>query len=293
MSVLAEQIACDKLRDWLLLKLPAKVTAVNLTRSAFILAPLAGPYTFAAGATLGICQTENSEVFVQTTLSTGAMSTADVVTAINTAMGATVASADYADRLLLTSTTAPSGSTASALSIRGGVNATDANTVFGWDAGGEKEVSTPLVAPTSRGVTNGLPLQPDFGPSGVNGGSPIVCIIGDRASRPVIPAVRRDEYIVTVDLSVLRVEPQQQVHRNREHIHAAVRCVREILLQDAGRTLGRAQFGDIMLVSETQCKIAALPFKFFENKNSPVVSPLFDGASMMLEIRVFERPEAS
>ena len=44
-QVRAEQIAADALRNWLLLKLPAKVTAVNLTRAAVLKATLPGPYT--------------------------------------------------------------------------------------------------------------------------------------------------------------------------------------------------------------------------------------------------------
>lgn len=298
-QVLAEELACRALRDWLLLQLPAKVAAVNLTRAAVLRAPYAGPYVFSAGATLGINQTANSDAFSETAFATGSQTTAQVVTAINAAMGAVVASSEAVNadgtltRLVLTSTTPPLSPDASALSLRGGVNGSDANVVFGWDAGGEKVTTTALVAPGSRGVCNGLPLQPDFGPSGQGGGSPIVVIIGDRSSRPVAPVPRRDEYLVSVEMAVLRIEPQQQVHRDREHIHAAVRCVREVLLTDAGRMLGRSGFNDVVLVSETRCKIAALPFKFIDNKNAPVVSPLFDGAEIMLDIRIFERPGAT
>lgn len=293
----AEEIACRALHSWLLSMLPSKVTEVNLTRAAVIRAPYAGPYVFAAGATLGLNQTANSDTFTQTSFSTGSQTTAQVVTAINAAMGATVAAAEevYAagpTRLVLTSTAAPLTAAASVLSVRGGVNATDANTVFGWDPGGEKVTTTALVAPGSRGVCNGAPVVPDFGPSGVDGGSPIVIIIGDRASRPIQPAVRRDEYVVSVALDILRVEPQQQVHRDREHIHAAVRCVRELLLTDAGRQLGRAGLGDVMLVTETQAKISGRPFGYTDREGN-AISPLFDGCAMLLEIKVFERPGAT
>lgn len=300
MNVRAEEIAARALRDWLLLSLPAQVTAINLLRAAVIRAPYFGPYTIPAGATLALNQTPNSDTFTAIApLTTGSRTAAQVAAEINTAMGAAVATVESVyvggvekTRLKLTSTTPPlvgTPCTNSTMQIRGGVVDTDCNTAFGWDAGGEKVLSTALIAPGSRGVTDGLPLQPDFGPSAADQGSPIVVIIGDRSSKPVQPPVRRDEYAVTLDLSILRVEPQQQVHRSREHIHAAVQCVRQAILSD--RTLG-AHLSGVMLTTETQCRIAALPFKFKDNKDSPVVSPLFDGAAMLVEVKVFEQQGA-
>jgi hypothetical protein len=62
------------------------------------------------------------------------------------------------------------------------------------------------------------------------------------------------------------------------------------LLSDAGRTLGRASFGDIMFVRETGCRIAGKPFAFQSDKG---VSPLMDVATLDLEIRVYERPSTT
>lgn len=291
----AERIATQALRDWLLLSLPAKVTEVNLTRAASVMAPYAGPYVFSAGATIGICRVADSDTFNTVNLTTGSRTTAQVVTEINIALGAAVASADaVSDRLILTSLIPPTTSAASAVLLRGDGTSTDANTVFGWDAGGEKCVRTALVAPGSRGITDGLPLQPDFGPSGAGGGSPIIVIIGDRASKPVGPMpTRRDEYAVVIDLSILRVEPQQQAHRDREHIHAAVQCVRELLVTQSGLMLGQRGNQSVKKVTELSCRVSALPFKFKDNKDSPIVSPLFDGAAMSVEVRVYEQQGAA
>lgn len=304
MSVYAEQLAASSLRNWLLAQLPAKVTAVNLQRAASISAPFPGPYVLAAGATLGLSFT-NTDTFTGVTLSVGggSLSAAAVAAAINAACApsspASTVDLNGLSHLKLTSPTTPVIGTNSDMKVRGGVNATDANTVFGWDAGGESACTTALIAPNGKGVCDGLPLIPDFGVSADAGGSPIVVIIGERSSVPVGPSPsRRDEYLVSLAVDVLRIEPQQQVHRNREHIHAAVRCVREVLLTDLGRRLG-APTSDggtqspIVFVGEARTKISALPFRFNAPKDQSWVSPLFDGAAMLLEVRVFERPAAT
>ena len=86
----------------------------------------------------------------------------------------------------------------------------------------------------------------------------VVVIIGDKTSKE-LPNPRRDEHLVTTDVSVMRIEPAQQVHRNREHLYASVRCVRELMLSDAGRQFGRAANGDIMLVRPGACRVVAKP----------------------------------
>lgn len=304
MSVYAEQLAASALRDWLLAQLPAKVTAVNLQRAASLRAPFPGPYTLAAGATLGVAFTD-TDTFTSATLSVGggSLTAAQVATAINAAAApsspASTVDLNGLSHLVLTSPTPPVIGTNSYLKVRGGVNGTDANAVFGWDTGGEKTETTALIAPNGKGVVDGLPLVPDFGISAYAGGSPIVIIIGDRNSVPVGPSpTRRDEYLVTLAVDVLRIEPQQQVHRNREHIHAAVRCVRECLLTDMGRRLGAPTTdggtqSPIVYVGERATKVAAMPFRFNAPKDQAWVSPLFDGAAMLIEVRVFERPAAT
>ncbi len=288
MSATVELIARSALRDWLLLKLPAKVTEVNATRAATLRAPRAGPYTIPASSTLGLSVTGSDASFTAFNVTAGSRTTAQMVTEINTAMGGTPASADVDDRLLITSAVTPSTTVPSAVKLRG-TTTTDCNTAFGWDKGGEKEVRTALIAPASRGVMDGWPLVLDFGPQSAIG-SPICCVVGDSSSAPVRPDVRRDEYVVTLDLTVMRMEGLGLVHRNREPILQSLRCVREVLLQDAGRQLGRASVGDVMLVTEKAAKVAAKPFSF-GNPKSP--GPLFDVAVMVLEVRVYERPGAT
>ena len=145
------------------------------------------------------------------------------------------------------------------------------------------------MAPRARGIMDGWPVTPDFGPPSLIG-SPLGVVIGDRSTVPVRPDVRRDEYVVTLTLTVMRLEGAGQTHRSREPIQAALRCVREVVLQDAGRQLGRAGQGDIMLVTERAARIDGRPFAFGSNE-SP--GPLFDVAVLLLDVRVFERPGAT
>ena len=289
MSVTAELIARSALRDYLLLRLPAKVTEVNATRAATLRAPWAGPYTIPAASTMGLSVTGSDASFTAFTVTAGSRTTAQMVTEINTAMAGSPASADADDRLLITSPTAPSTTVPSAVKLRG-TTSTDCNAVFGWDKGGEKEVTTALIAPSSRGVADGWPQVLDFGP-GAAIGAPICCVIGDSSTAPVRPDPRRDEHVVTLDLTVLRLEGLGLSHRNREPILSSLRCVREVLLgETAGRMLGRAGLGDVQMVSEVAAKVAAKPYSFGSPK-SP--GPLFDVAVLVLAIRVFGRPGAT
>ncbi len=284
-EVFAEQLAARALRDWLLWQLPAKVTAVNAARFASVRAATPGPYTIPSGATLGLSWTYNDAGFEAFAVTAGSRTTAQMVTQINAETGTSVASADADDRLLVTSALAPTAAAPSKLWVRGGTS-TDCNSVFGWDPGGEKELLTALVAPGLKGVCNGLPQQPDFGPAGV-----VAVVIGTRSSKPVSGGPRRDEFTVTLDLDVLRIDPQQQASRTREHIESAVRCVREVLLTTAGRQLGRARNGDIMLVDVLSTVVSATPHKF--KSKEPISNPLFEGAAMQLSVRVNERPASS
>lgn len=285
MTVLAEKLAAQAFRDWLLWKLPAKVVEVNAERFASIRAATPGPYTIPANATLGFSHTFNNAALTGFAVTAGSRTTAQMVTQINAAMGGTPASADADDRLLYTSPLAPTGTTPSKVWVRGGTS-TDCNSVFGWDAGGEKEVLTALVAPGLKGVCNGLPQLPDFGPAGV-----VAVIIGNRSSKPTPGGPRRHQFAVAMDVDIIRIETQQQVNKTKEHIESAVRCVREVLLTTAGRQLGRARSGDIMLVEIGDVHVSGTTHKFLSKP--PPANPNFEGAAMKLQIRVNETPDTA
>jgi len=166
---------------------------------------------------------------------------------------------------------------------------TGAAALFGWSKGGEKVVHAPLVAPGYKGIADGLPLFPDMGPG-------FWVIIGKRSSVPVRSkagsTVRTDQYQVGLELGFLYRQMNVQSHRSREGIASCVQCVRELLLTNAGRQLGRggpAPLGDIVLAEEKTCTVEGVPFAF-KGKDSP--PGLFDRALMILSIRVFERPAA-
>lgn len=278
-----EALVTNALRDWLLWQLPAKVASINGIRFATLRATTPGPYTIPASATLGLSHTFNNATFTAFSVPSGSRTTAQMVTTINTAMGGTPASADADDRLLYTSPTAPVAATPSKVWLRGGT-ATDCNSIFGWDPGGEKELVTALVTPQRKGVRKGLPQVPDFGPAGT-----VAVIIGNCSSKPSPGGPRRDQHYVTVDMDIIRVDTQQQ--DSAEPIEAAVRCVREVLLTDAGRQLGRARNGDIALTEIPEALVSPTGREFKSKQTMP--TPYFRGAVMRLGVRVFERPAAT
>lgn len=278
MSVQAPALAAAALRDWLLLKLPAKVTEVNAARAAVLRAPWAGPYDVpVAGTVLSIRRTYDSAAFEPVSIT--ASTTAGIVTEINTALGVTVASADSEDRLVLTSLLAPTADVPSVLELKAGPG----NSLFGFGKSGAKAMTTALVAPGYNDVLDGIPQATDFVSKGPG---TIVVIIGDRKFNP-LENHRRNEQLVQLDVAVFRAEPHMQVHRNREHIQAAAQCVFEVLLTDTGKQMGRASVGDIVMARQKGGSISGKPFSF-GTKNSP--GPLFDAAAFSLEVRVFERP---
>lgn len=279
MGVLAEQIAASALADWLRRKLGAKVTEVNLTRAAVLKATVPGPYTLSGMGQLTFSKTSResgSSVFQ----GGGSHSATAIAAAINGSI-ANFASVDSDDRLTLTGD-APSGSTPSLVALL--PTSVNSYGAFGWDAGGEHVVNVALVSPGWRGVADGWPATADLGPG-------FWVVIGDRTSAPVQPSVRRDEYLVGLDVAILYAPRQQETHRNREPVHACLRCVREVLLTDAGRQLGRASTGDIMLVSEKSARVSGRPWQFIKKESS--INPIYDVANLQLEVRVFERPSAS
>ena len=281
MSQRVEEIAAKALRDFLLVQLPAKATAVNLLRAAVLTAPWAGPYTIPAGAILRVGTALGT--YTNVTLTSGSRTAAQLAADIEAVPAlAGLAAADTASRLALTSLVAPTATVPSILAIgpdNAGTDgaATGSNAALGFDAGGNHVQTSAVVAPTYRGVMDGWPVTADFPGRGA-----IVVIIGDRSSADV-GEKRRYEKLVDLDLTILRADPAVGQHRNREGIEAAVRCVREVIASD--RHLGRAANGDIMYAEDGPCRISGMPFNFGA-RGAPV---LFDGASMQCGIKVFER----
>lgn len=282
MSIAPEQKAAIYCREWLLLGLPAKVAEVNATRAAALKSPWAGPFTITAGQKLGICITQNSDTFVEVSLTAGSRTATQLAADINGTSGLSgVASADTEGRLLLTSLLAPTTSAPSKLALRG--STADANAALGFTKGGEKCVTTALVASGHNDIIDGWPLLSDL----INRGpGTIVVILGDKLTEE-LPNPRHDEHIVTMDVTVMRCEPQAQVHRNREHLYASLRCVRELMLDGAGRTFGQRASNPIVMVRPSRGRVVAKPYSF-GTKDNP--NPLFDVAVFNTQVRVHERP---
>lgn len=291
MSEAVEQIAATALRDWLLLQLPAKVAEVNLFRAAVLLCPWAGPFNVPAGSTLGIGVTAGSDTVISVPLTTGAARTsAQIAANINAAAGLVgMAAVDSAGRWYVTSPTPPSASTDSKVILRKANGTTDINNVFGFDQGGERDIRSALLAPPRASAFDGWPITPVFAPRSAKGAY-IAFVVGDRRPVPASGGPRRDQYTVAIDLSVLRMDVAEQ-HRSREAISSAVRCVREVLLQDAGRMLGRAGAGDVQLVEEVAGGlISSVPLNFNAKKDS---NPLYDAALLQLSVKIYQRPSAT
>ena len=277
----AEQLVPRAARDYLLAMLPAKVAQLNGLRVAKLQAAYAGPYVVPGGATLRVSAVSREDTGTLVTLPTGASVTAAAIaTAINTAAPTNlVASADALGRLVLTSTVAPAQNAPSVVVVR--ADSTNANVVFGWEAGGEHVLSQALVAPGWRGVTDGWPTSvPDMGRS-------FWVILGDRSSVPLRPEARRDEVDVALDVTVMLPTANMAPNRNREDIAACVRACRELLTTTEGRYLGRIGAGDVQWLSLSKVAIPGKPFAIAAQGIAPA---LFDAASFTLTVRVFQRP---
>lgn len=199
-----------------------------------------------------------------------------------------VASVDDDDRLVLTSTTAPSYDsslvlTSSCVSVE--PDDTGANEALGWDVAGEWNVRTPLTPPGLKGVCDGLPLNSFFDPSQLGKGR-ILVTIGERAS--IARARRSFEHDVSLDVAIFRSEPQQVVHQSREHIQAAVRAVQEALLTDAGAQLGRARTGDVQHAWLSNARIAQMELRATDAEGRPVPGLSFDAASCTVACLVYQ-----
>lgn len=277
MSVYVEQLAASAIREHLLLNLAAKVTEVNGQRAPVMKTALAGPFNVTAGMSLKVGTDGGAQTTVPLTI--GAARTAAQVAAEVQAATSLTCAADLQQRWTITGT-APSSATRS---VEIGEDTTGANALFGWAPGGEQVVRSQLVAPNAEGIADGWPLLNDLG-----GGFWV--IIGDRESVPKAPHPRGDTYLVGLELAVFCPVTNEQAHKDREAIHSCIRCVRELLLTDAGLQAGRAASGDIMLITEKGARIPGRPWKF-HGDDAPNV--LFDVAAMHLTVRVFERPAAS
>lgn len=279
MSIKAEYLAVDALAAWLRLQLPAEVAAVNLTRQAVLRAPVAGPYTIPGSASLKLSLTKKDDPApTSCALTSGSQSAATLATNVNTAMGASVASADSDGRFVLTSTVAPSGTTPSAVSVLS--DSTGANAALGWDAGGEYVVNPALVAPGHRNVMDGWPQVLDAKAG-------FIVVIGRRSATPIDPQTRRMEHVVTLELALFRPATQQENHRNREAMHACLQCVRDVLTTDDGRQLGHKSTGDIVLVELGKGVVEAMRFQPMQ-KGKPF-GPAFDSAALTVYVKTYER----
>jgi hypothetical protein len=292
MIIEPEARAARYLREWLLWKLPAACVAVNLLRAATLLAPGPGPYTIPSGAKLKLSLTgKSSTEMTEVTLTSGSRTTAQLVTEINTAMGASVASADTEDRLLLTSTTPPSFVAVTLVAtdsiIAVGYDETGANDALGFESGGQHMTTTPVTPPAPDGVCDGFPSGGFFVPGAIGKGR-IAVTIGERVSNPTDRSPRRAETDIILDLGIFRSEPSGAVHQSREGIQAALRCVRACLTTDAGKQLGKPN--EVMLALEQSARISPWAFQQQQAGDSPG-GPLFDAASMKLGVRVFQQPD--
>lgn len=287
-----EDVAATALRNWLLWKLPAACVLVNAARAASLRAPQPGPYTISANAVLNLSITDKAGTTFAVTLTSGSRTAAQLVSEINTAVGSTVASADADDHLLLTGT-APSFSasggdltlTDSLVAI--GPDTTGANAALGFETSGQHSLRTAVTPPGPDGVLDGYPVGDIFMPS-ASGKGRVLVTIGLRRSQPKDRNPRTGEWNAELTVEIFRCEPKQAVHQTRDGIQAAVHAVRTCLNTDAGKQLGRARNGDIVLALEQSVDIA--PFSFQRKDTSgQKVGPLFDAATMKLGLRVFQQ----
>jgi hypothetical protein len=269
------QLAVRALREYLLATLPAKVATINSERKAVLRSARVEPFVM-QDAVLKVGATRDGAP-VSFALADGTHTASELATAINALDPDFAASADADGRLVLTAGLAPSTGSPSSLVVA--ADTTGANTALGWEPGGIHVTRAAIDTPTWRGIVDGdWTLVPDM-----DGGF-WVCV-GDRTVRPwpAAPNIRRDEYQVTMVLDIIRrFGANQTPHRDREAIGACVRAVDEVLRTTAGRQLGRAANGDVMLADVGQVRIAS---SSFDSKRGF----LFDVAQMTLTVRIFQR----
>lgn len=276
----AEALAVKALREYLLANLPARVAAINAANVAQLVAARPGPYVVPASGALLVGTSRGTTT--TNSLTAGSRTAAEVAAEILTS-GIT-ATADSLGRLVLTSTTAPAlgatvaSDTPSVVAV--GAHAT-CNALFGWDAGGESVVTSPLRAPNHKHLRDGWMTRAPDGAAGC-----MWVVLGDRQTTLAPDAKhQRDEYLVEVSVDVL-VPSYSGEERTRERITNAVRAVREVLT-GGGRGLGGFNQG-VLLCRLLRTRIAGMPFGFESGSTPP--NQLFDAAHLTVGIRVFVAP---
>lgn len=266
-----EQLAVSALREWLVFQLPARCAAINATRPAKLISSSAGPFTLDGGLLLsdeGLTDTAPVEV----DFAAGTYSSQQVADAINAEIPDFAASVDSWGRLVITSDP-PAGTLPSVMCAL----PSSLNAAFGWGANGEVVTREALVAPSWRGVMDGIPLPSQ------ELGAGFWVILGDR-SAAIVTGNRRSEYLVTVSVDVMRsLGLNQQPFRDREAIAACVRAVREVLTDDAaGRQLGRAEFGDVVFTETPRTAIMGQALQAPASRGSF----FFDVAALEVSVRI-------
>lgn len=282
----AEAIAVKALREYLLRALPARVTARNTANVAQLVAAKAGPYTVPSSATLTVAASRGG-AGTAVALTSGSRTAAQIATEVTTAApSGLTASADDEGRLVLTATAAPTlgatvaADTPSVVAVLAGATA---NPVFGWDAGGESVVTSPLRAPNHKHLRDGWPSRAPDGAAGA-----FYVILGERQTTLVSDArQQRDEYLVEMVADVF-VPSGTADERTRERITNAVQCIREVVASTEGRSLGAAADG-VLLCRLVRTRIVGMPFSF-ETRGQPSPSQLFDAATLTFSVRVFVAP---
>jgi hypothetical protein len=269
-----EAIAASSLRALLLRGLPAQLAAIDALRAPALVAPLAGPYAVPAGAKLRVRASVGDWHTVS--LEAGARTASAIAAELMLGAFDGVASADDAGRLVLTGP-APSTATGSSsvqLDSEAAAGATSGtHAVFGWDAGGNRVVRSPLVAPTYRSVYDGLPVTADFA-----GGGTVNIIIGDRRGRPS-GNIRREMWDVELDVWLYRADPLSAIHASRDGIQGALAALRGLVVEN--RQLDGGTEG-VMLTQEVSSEVAGQPVSF-----EMMPQALFDRARVSLSVRVY------
>lgn len=270
-TVMADVLAAQALREYLLRTLPAKVDSINAERVAVLRAPRSGPYALPATAALVLGATVESGTTVP--LTGGTMTASDVSDAINAAgiVGLT-ASVDGMDRLVVQSSVVPDGDTPSVVYLGPDNDAPGTNAAFGWQPGGYEEVRSALIAPDADAVCDGNPGLFDLGRC-------FWVVMGRRTTEPR-ENIRSDIHRVTMQLDIHATEPHSRQRAATEYIGQCCRAVREVLLED--RTLD----GMVHLV-EVPTLVQSGETYLFAGRES--ASPLVMVAPMTIRIHVFER----
>lgn len=279
-GVAPDALVVQAVREYLLRWLPAKVAQLNPLRVATLKSALVGPFTVPVGAALRLSTVSQEATPVTVALTSGVRTSAQVAADITAAaVPGLTASVDEAQRLVLTATATPAAGAPSCVLVRS--DSTGANAVFGWADGGEHVEVPALVAPTWRGVVDGLPLTaPDMGQG-------FWVMLRNRTAKPTHPGIRRDTYNVAVAVEVWRpFSANGPPHRTREAISSCVRAVRELVEAGDGRYLGRQYANDIALATVSDVTIAGDPLTL-----SDVPGVMFDVARLTLNCRVFQRPD--